>query len=213
MYNYYFVIFIISIALGYFIPRLPIIAENSKTNSKNSKPNKKIMSYFLIIFFAILDLLLYRFVEKKIQFKSIEECIKYSYPYGKIVDSFESETSAFVIFCDSDNCYTVDIKKSNGKYDSLPRSFKPNPDLYTYTLNNCSIEIIKSEYSSIAKVEVTCINENNNISDSINSNYKDMIHNSKGFIVPGFTQKYCFLKEIPNNFSITVNDDTIQINR
>lgn len=179
---------------------------------KKKKNYINIKNYLLLIYFMFifLSLLFLNIIEKSFKFNTIEQCIKYTYPNDfKVMDYYETDNNALVIICNEKECYDREIKKENNKYLFISPIFKLNQA--SYKVEACLVSVIKSNNSNLAELKITCVGDGYQISDTINSNFKDGIDNNRKTKISGFTSKYLFLNDIPEDYKLIINEKELSI--
>jgi hypothetical protein len=156
----------------------------------------------IVLLLAIYILTMFFQPEKLfLKFKSIEAAFKYSFPSEKIMFFTEQNNYGFVISQNNNSKDIIIYNKKNEKWgyvSPIKRNYVVEHPKYTVLFE-------KIKDSNDYFIFIDTHNENFlSVSDSLEKNYNDFL-DKNGYIY------YSFVKNKPDNYSISVNGENIYI--
>lgn len=210
--NYYLVRFLIFLSVLLFIIYITIVIgiifkiKKVKENTKNIIVGKLTIIYPLVLLLTITLITFFVF-EKNYMFNTCKDAVRYTFPFQKMTVLYENEKMGYINICKK-YCQVIEIKKTDGKWNYIPKNTKISEELKENKLGkNGNISIIKSKYSSAVLILIYPKKDGYTITDSINSNVLEIeFYNNTIF------HKYIVLDVLPNDYYITIDNEQIIIN-
>lgn len=193
-----------------------VLLLNRKCNDENSKKRNIIINIWKIIIFSILIVLFLQnvaFENNILKFENIESIFEYYYPNTKILQKFEYNEYAYIIYkkdhsfpgfvhlLKKGNYWTLDKISLKNRYMFMKKKLYKDE-------NNCNFIIDNVSSKNVTGIFITCIGSKKNINDSISSSIYEYDNNygtlhSSFLIINNDIDK--------NNYKIYIDDKSYKI--
>lgn len=209
-----YLIFFIILIIAILYSIIKILLLNKKCDDKNIKKRNIIINIWKIVIFSIFIVLFLQnvaFENNILKFKNVEDIFEYYYPNTKILQKFEYDEYAYVIYkkdhsfpgyvhlLKKGNNWTLDKISLKNRYMFMKKkSYKDE--------NNCTFIIDNISSQNVTGIFITCIGSKKNINDSISSliyEYDNSALYSSFLIISNDIDK--------NNYKIYINNKSYKI--